>query len=199
MAHRHDTPTQCGTRRDVRRRGARTLGRLDPHGRPDDRGDRNRARSGARRRPRDRCERDGARTGFRQHAPPLRSDVDARGSRGAERRTLRLARRAVSRLGADHARGVPQRDGDRVRRARALRLHDRERSYVCVAERLHDRRSDRGCGRHRHAVPRGARVDVDRTLARRLAAGRVRRGGTRDPRRHRARDPARITIRRVSR
>ena len=126
-------------------------------------------------------------SGAGEHPSPLLSDVDARGSRRAGRRTVRLAAHAVSDMGASHARRAAQRHRRGLRRTAALGLHDGERSHLYLAERLPGRRRDRDRARDRNAVPCLARVDVGRPVQRRLAARRGRRGRSGDPGRHAAR------------
>ena len=96
-------------------------------------------------------------------------------ARGAGRRPLRVAARALSAMGAAHA-GNAQRVGDRRDGgADALRLHDRQRPPVPVSQRRPARRHDRRGARDRPALPRLPRRDERRRIAGRPAARRAGR------------------------
>ena len=129
------------------------------------------------------------RVGLPRHAgphqlpsPPLPvGDPRAR----AERDAVRVARRAVSDVGADRRRRRARRRPRRARRAAALRLHD----GVGPPLRLPARRGrpaggrDRGGARAGHPLLPVPRLDGPRQVVRRAAARRGRRGPRRDPRR----------------
>lgn len=77
---------------------------------------------------------------------------------------------------APHARGDALVDAGWPRRAGGIRLHDSLRSLVCLSKRLPRRRPDRRGAGNRCPLPRLPRLDVARRVARRSAAGRLRRG-----------------------
>ena len=113
-------------------------------------------------------------------------------ARAAGLDALRMARRALSGVGASRRRGRVRRGAHRPGRARALGLLDRVRPPLRLPARpqRHPRGRAAGSARAGPALRRLARLDGSRRLARRppsrLAGGDARR----DPDRHRARRSA---------
>ena len=120
--------------------------------------------------------------GPRELPPPPVPVGDARAGDGRD--ALRVARRALSRLGAHRRR---DRRGGRARRARVARgvgLHDLDGPPLRLPARRRGppRRRDRGRRAHRPALPPVPRRDGPRREPGRAAAGLARRGPRRDPR-----------------
>ena len=120
----------------------------------------------------------------RQHPSPPVPDADARPGAGGN--AVRVAARAVPRMGADRSGVRVCGRPDRARGARAVGLHDGLRPPLRVSARPVGALGGRGAGGTgaRPADRRRSRVDGPRGLGRRTATGLPRRVDRRDPRRH---------------